>query len=507
MSNLYGSAFVLPYLILLLMSSIANPKRWSMGGAVTPDDSIIKPDNGFTGQSIEQAFSDLFGDISSNDILNSSGDSIQADYALLNYLIGEQNWDRTNPRAVAERLQAMGMSRQAALQAAAGVTGSETPSVSASPSPSTASPIYDAISTAAGAAGTFGNIYATLASLPFDNRVKAANADLLNTTNSITQEQRNGIALASSAVQYLSNLGYDFKDSNATTAMDYLRGIPDAAAIVGAFKSNPYAMSSLSTFLSQDYGTRAASYSPEIASFNALQQRAITSIVKAQSQPDVLAAQRQILLNAETRDNVATSLYEQVQSAIANGVIAESDFNAANFQNLSAHIKQFNAVTLARLENELQELTMLNDPVYREKRINQLWADTDYQAMQAILGYNIAKEVNDAYSNEYERNPDKLNEKATQFLYGQYLGGFDHQNNVRGWLGTSAGLIGSIGACILGGAKILSAKSASSLVHGYTVSATGAAAGAGLPLFAPPVSSATMQLMMPTFSSSSNSQM
>lgn len=429
-----------------------------MGGYIDPDNTIHAPQGGFTGQSIESVFRSLFGDISSNDVLNTSGDAIAADQLLLQYLLGEQNWSRTNPTAVAQRLQAMGMSRAAALQAAAGVTGAEN-----SVSPFTAQginmqPALQAASVATSFMSSGVDAAVKLASLPFDKRVKAATADLLAHQGTMLYEQRQGMSLAASAVQAASNDGFDFEGQNATSLLEYLSTLEHAAPLLQSIRSNPYAFASLSNLLSQDYVTRGMSFEPERAEHAAAQQRALATL--AQNDVSNIDYNNTLLANEVYRDEVATALYQAVEYAKANNYIKSAEVDEKRLDNILKHIREFTQADLEILRAQIVEAQMVTNPEVRAARLDAITNSYRFQAKQALYGMSLTNLHQQTFDMQKTDNDKRvgLYNAAEEFLYGITLGGYEDSKLTQGWLNSIGSTVTGIGACVLAGWKIFGPK-------------------------------------------------
>ena len=452
---------------------MANSKRWSMGGSVDPQNNIVKPGSGFTTQSIEDAFTNLFGDISSNDVLNSAGDSINADQLLLQYLLGEQNWNRTNPNAVAQRLQAMGMSRSAALQAAAGVQGAETQVSPFSAQGVNAQPIFQGISAATSLYSAGVSSAVQLSTLPFDKRVKAATADLLTRQGTMLAEQRQGLALAAAAVQTASNSEFDFAGQNATTLLDHLATLEHAAPLLQSIKSNPYAFASLSQMLSQDYSTRGLSYEPERAEHAAAQQRALAKL--ANNDVKNIEFNNTLLANQVYRDQVATALYGAVEYAKANNFIKQSEIDEKRLNNIMENIHTFCKADLEILNAQIAEAQMITNPEIRQARINAIVNSYRFQAKQALYGMSLTDLYQQTFDNQMKDTEKRvdLNHAAEDFLYGITLGGYEDSKLTQGWLNSIGSTITGVGACVLAGMKIFGPKVITPpMLNGYNPSST-----------------------------------
>lgn len=437
---------------------MSSPKRWSMGGAVDPDNNILTPQGGFSSQSIEKAFYNLFGDVSSNDIFNTSGDAISADQLLLQYLLGEQNWSRTNPTAVAQRLQAMGMSRAAALQAAAGVQGAETQVSPFTAQGINAQPAIQAVGAAASLYSAGVGAAVQLANLPFDKRVKAATADLLTHQGTMLYEQRQGMSLAAAAVQAASNDGFDFEGQNATTLLEHLGTLEHAAPLLQSIKNNPYAFASLSNMLSQDYSTRGMSYEPERAEHAAAQQRALAAL----TQNDVanIDYNNTLLANDVYRDEVATALYQAVEYAKANNFIKSTDVDNARLDNIIKHIREFTQADLEILRAQIVEAQMISNPDIKAARIDAIRNSYRFQAKQALYGMSLTDIHQQTLDIQKQDNGKRvgLYNAAEDFLYGITLGGYEDSKLTQGWLNSIGSTITGVGACVLAGWKIFGPK-------------------------------------------------
>lgn len=392
-----------------------------------------------------------------NNGLHKNDNLIAALNNYLQYAQNELNYSRSTPQAIATMLQNMGMSRAAALQAAAGVqpqAGAIQPSA-----PASNSQLFDllnGVSSVAGAATGIGNLYAAISALPFDNRVKKATADILDTQNTTLNEQKQGMALAASAMQAVSNLGFDFEGHNATSIMDYMKGIPELATHVSAINSNPYAFASLSQLCSDEYGVAAQSFSPDIAAARARQDRAAAAL--SENDVDNIDVNNSLLFNQHFRDSIATALYQAVEVAKANNALIGYEVDTARLQNILDNIKTFNAADLAIIRVQLQRAQLETRPAMREKMYEALFNSTQFQAAQALYGYSLTNEFQMMFNNEQTYHKDELNIAAKKYLYGIDLGGYQHSVNSRGWITAGATAFSAVTATILAGFKLFGPK-------------------------------------------------
>lgn len=393
--------------------------------------------------------------------------------AFYNTLLQQQNRDedyyRSLPQNVVANLMASGMSRAAALQAAAGVQPTATQVSPAAPETANLAPLGDLAQSFFGGINTF----ASLASLPFDNRVKAAQSDFLKVQGSLLESQKEGFALASSAVQSAANNGFDFKGANATSLMQHLESIADNAPLVSAIKSNPYAFSTISRLCSDEYATKAASYDPNLAEARVQQQIALTHLT--QNDESQIALNNKLLQNEVYRDNVATALYEQVEYAKANQLVKESEVNVSRLNNVLQNIREFNQYDLELIQFQLQQIRDLQDPEYRQAHIENLINSERWQALQALYAYGsteIMQNTLTAQKNDPDSMRDLMN-ASRKYLYGVSLGGYESQQMLQRWLSTGAAAVGAVGGAFLIGSKIFAPKVvATPMLNSFTPSMT-----------------------------------
>lgn len=435
---------------------MANSKRWSMGGVVDTQNNIVKPGSGFTSQSIEDAFTNLFGDISSNDVLNSSGDSINADQLLLQYLLGEQNWDRTNPDAVAQRLQAMGMSRAAALQAAAGVQGAESQVSSFTPQGINSQPIWQGISTATGAFNAGIGALVSLTELPYSNKVKQATFDLLNSQGTMLQEQKEGQRLAAAFYQDAANEDFDFTGKKAS---DLLKFLSDAGRDVTAFKSNPYAFSSLSNMMRDEYGTQAASYTPSDAVTLAACHRATQSLLEKEK--TTRDYQNRHLQRIDDIEDAVQELRKAGDIFQARANMFQYEFDMRSFANMLDNVSRYNQLENARVWYDLKRMQSFNNLKLWDKESRALANSYSFQSMHYLFAYNLEKDMSRAYEGFADRDEKgvpqstEFNDYMDRLIEMNTLGEQSKFDNTMRFLGLGAGIIGGVGAATLAAAKFI----------------------------------------------------
>ena len=453
---------------------MSSPKRWSMGGVVDPDNNIITPKNGFTGQSIEKVFYNLFGDITSNDALNTAGDAIQADQLLLQYLLGEQNWDRTNPTSVAQRLQAMGMSRAAALQAAAGIQGSETQVSPFTAQGINSQPIWQGIGAATGAFNAGIGALVSLSELPYNNKVKQATYDLLSTQGTMLQEQKEGQRLAAAYYQDAANEDFDFTGKKAS---DLLKFLADAGRDVSSFKNNPYAFASLSNMMREEYGTQAASYSPTDAVTLAACHRATQSLLeKEETTRDY---QNRHLMRMDDIEDAVQELRKAGDVFQARESMFKYEFDMKSFENMLDHVGRYNQLENARVWYDLKRMQSFNSLKLWDKESRAFANSYAFQSMHYLFAYNLEKDMARSYEAAADRDANgvpqgkEFNDYMDRLIEMNTLGEQGKFDNTMRFLSLGAGIAGGVGAAALAAAKFLKPLSSTLMGMERTAAAGG----------------------------------
>lgn len=374
----------------------------------------------------------------------------------LEIALGERNYERSLPINQVAQLQAAGMSRAAALQL---LQGGGTSALQVSPM-STDIEGHDLQRNNLIANTSFQTIDALqrIATLPFDIRSKAATADLLRSQDTMLNEQKQGFALSAAAIQAASNNGFQFEGSNANDLLAFLQSNQNMKPLLESIQSNPYAFSSLSHLMSQDFQTRASSYEPKFAQARMQQQIALTHLT--QNDESNIQLNNLLLNNDVYRDTVATTLFQQVEYAKANQIIAESDVNVQRLQNILQHIKEFNDYDLELVQFQLQQIRDTFDPEFRQAHIENLINSERWQALQALYAYGTTELLQNTLSGETS-DPDSrraLLNASRKYLYGVTLGGYESQQNLQRWMSAGAATVGAIGGAFLIGSKVLSPK-------------------------------------------------
>lgn len=429
---------------------------------------------------------------SSNNLLNANGDMIELYNTLLQQANREQDWERTNPQSVVRQLQAAGMSRAAALQAAAGSQGATTAVSPSGPAPATLEPIMQTAGTIASLASGAVGMYATLAQLPFDQKVKKATADLIANQSNMLGEQIEGNRLAAAFYQDAVNEGFDFKGKNASDVLQFLAGL---GRNVDAFKRNPYALSQMSSMLTQEYGTSAQSYTPESAANLQRIQVATEGLIQGQ-------ALGQEFLNRHLwrQDDIEAACQELRRAANVAQAEAEKyklQFDAKRFEKFYEKVESFTSLDLMQLDYNIQQLQYRKNLKFWEHETRALVNGYDYQAAQFLFAFHLQNDMMKAYEDAAQRDEagfpqgEQFNQLLQRMVFYNTLDKQGETDNTYRWLRFGAGAAAGLGAGALATAKwifpILKASEASAAAATAAANAAATATPAAEGFFGAPL--------------------
>lgn len=333
----------------------------------------------------------------SNNVLNNNGHIINFLNTLLQQLNRDEDYNRTNPAAIASQLQALGMSRSAALAAAQNSNPATTPvSPAESPAPSL-QPITDVIGSATNVAG----LVMKGVSLPFDLKSKKITNDILSSQGSLLDMQVQGMQDAAEFLQACNNAGitdkspYDqykyIADSQLPRALE--NGYNLATVMYGASQSfnraatNPYFWSTLAS-MSKDNNMAAASvFEPERAEQIVSSIRAATRYT--QNQADTEKVRNRIMTVQAFRDESLASAREDMERA---KLICEKNgytFDSKRAEQFLSRLEQFNTYDFAAMDYEIQKLSYMRSPEMLERQRLALAGELDYNVAMYLYGRSI----------------------------------------------------------------------------------------------------------------------
>lgn len=334
---------------------------------------------------------------SSNNIFNSNGDTIAYLNTVLQQFNRDEDYSRTNPAAITEMLQSLGMSRTSALTAAENATSATTPVTPQGANPPTLQPLTDLV----GSVSSVANIIMKGVSLPFDLKSKAITNRILESQGGMLDMQMQGMQDAAEFLQACANGGC--ADKSPLEQYEYIlnsqkpraleNGYNLGTVMYGASKSfkraasNPYFWSTLADMNKENNLAAASVFAPAQAEQSVSSLRAATRYTQNQANTEL--TRNRIMSVQAFRDETLAAAREDMERA---KLLAEKNgytFDSQRAEQFIERLQQFNSYDFAAMDYEIQKLTYMRDPAMIERQRLALSSELDYNVAMYLYGRSI----------------------------------------------------------------------------------------------------------------------